>query len=220
MAIFLPKDDEVCPDFTECITNSIPNSVLLSTDDSKASKKKGPNARKMAKIIGCSDGYFQARRNSDEVRISCKCNSEAGCFWEPSVNNFHCIPVGQCRNMRTLSWNDISEESTRYRLSDNNPIAIPLSTSSADSKMLVIKFPLKINFELVRFTVWNGIVKKTFCDKGLTLLELEIYEPNILLQIDYDKSKYKAKDFNDLKYASFDEYDSHLGNCAFSLMHY
>jgi len=216
------KELELCPDFSDCILGSIPNLVLLSTDDSKSGKKNGDNARKITQIVGCADGFVQARRDLEEVTISCKCNAETGCFWEPSVNQFHCIPRGQCANVRNLAWTEITEDSVRYR-EKTDPlyptIAIPISAQPS-SKIIIVKFPVKINADLVMFNVWNGSIRETYCDKGLTLLEMEVDEANVLLEISYDKNRYKAKDFNDLKYASFNEYDRHLGECAFSLMNY
>lgn len=63
---YFDKESELCPDFTDCIFNSIPNLALLSTDNSKSSKKLGDNARKITKIVECADGFVQARRDLEE----------------------------------------------------------------------------------------------------------------------------------------------------------
>lgn len=154
-------------------------------------------------LIGCiQTGKNISKLITHIVKISCKCNAISGCYWEPSVNNFHCIPRGQCANIRQLVWTEITENSVRYRKNNNDPIGIPISAQPS-SKILMIKFPYKVNFDLVTFSVWNGAVRQTYCDKGLTLLELEVDDPNVLLEISYDKNRYKAKDFNDRKFINF-----------------
>ena len=111
------------------------------------------------------------------------------------MNLFHCIPRGQCQNLRQLSWSEIGEDFTRYK-KFNNWMAIPFN-GPPNSKVLFVKFPKKINFDLVTFNVWNGELRQTFCDKGLSVLEIEMSEPNVLLEFSYDREKYKAKDFSD-----------------------
>jgi len=83
--------------------------------------------------------------------------------------------------MRSLVWTYIGEDSVRYR-KNNLPLAIPL-TAKADSKIIIVKFPIKINFDLVSFEVWNGAVRKTYCDKGRVIILLKVKKYQNALRI-------------------------------------
>ena len=84
-----------------------------------------------------------------------------------SVNRFHCIPRGQCRNMVGLVWTELDGNVVQYRKEDNR-IAIPFSPSSANMapKSLFIKLPEKINFSQIDIEVWNGQLGQTFSGPG------------------------------------------------------
>ena len=45
---------------------TIPNMIVAETDDAKASKKLGNNARKIAQIVECGDGFIPTRRDTEE----------------------------------------------------------------------------------------------------------------------------------------------------------
>lgn len=62
--------------------------------------------------------------------------------------------------------------------------------------MIIVKFPTKIDFEDVAFDAWNGYVTRSFTEKDQTVLEIKINSPDVLLEITYDKERFKAKDFS------------------------
>ena len=74
--------------------------------------------------------------------ICCKCNSEQGCYWEPSVDQFECIPESQCELLSKIIW--IEElDSVQYRKGTNGTITMPLSLSEIFEKavsLAAIKF--------------------------------------------------------------------------------
>lgn len=58
---FIYKSENTCPDFTECIENTIPG-LKIKAQKSKNGKLSGRNDRKTIYEVGCSDGHIPGTR--------------------------------------------------------------------------------------------------------------------------------------------------------------
>ena len=58
---FRHKSESTCPDFTECIENTIPG-LRVGAKKSKNGKYSGPNERKTIYEVGCTDGHVPGTR--------------------------------------------------------------------------------------------------------------------------------------------------------------
>ncbi|CBY12169.1 unnamed protein product [Oikopleura dioica] len=217
---FIYKSENTCPDFTDCIENTIPG-LKIKAQKSKNGKLSGRNDRKTIYEVGCSDGHIPGTRNTDDVSIQCKCNDENGCFWEPSVINFQCFPYGTCKNIRRLDWSEISQDSKIYQSDIGDGIhkwlALPIDDVFKNGTVIV-QIKEKLRPEDVKFVGWNMQLLSEFCDKESTVLQFTTDSENALLQIKYKISSVTLEDLLPARIGKLDKIDEKLGDCVFSLI--